>query len=163
VLHRRCLALDPADPRTYVILGKTLLQQRRYDEARVLYQDGCANTGLEVPAQSALHRGSLWPEAVDFATSPITTMPCVIQRDALPCASCCLGNTNPYIWSAWGWLEAVSGNADRARQLYDAALVVDSTHVAAWQKWGMLEQAAGNYARARDLWLQVGQDASACG
>ena len=44
-LHRRCLALDPADPRTYVILGKTLLQQRRYDEARVLYQDACANTG----------------------------------------------------------------------------------------------------------------------
>ncbi|KXZ45393.1 hypothetical protein GPECTOR_55g299 [Gonium pectorale] len=105
---RRCLALDPSDPRTYVVLGKTLLQQRRYDEARQLYQNGCANTG----------------------------------------------NTNPYIWSAWGWLEAQAGNPDRARKLYDAALVVDGSHACAWHKWGMLEKGQGNYTRARDLWMQ---------
>ncbi len=42
---RRCLALDPSDARAYVVLGKTLLLQKRYDEARALYQDGCSNTG----------------------------------------------------------------------------------------------------------------------
>ncbi|GLC37085.1 Protein high chlorophyll fluorescent 107 [Pleodorina starrii] len=105
---RRCLALDPSDPRAYVVLGKALLQQKRFEEARALYQDGCANTG----------------------------------------------NTNPYIWSAWGWLEALTGNADRARKLYDAAVVVDGTHACAWHKWGMLEKNQGNYTRARDLWMQ---------
>ncbi|GIL88660.1 hypothetical protein Vretimale_17253 [Volvox reticuliferus] len=105
---RRCLLLDPSDPRVYVVLGKTLVQQKRFEEARALYQDGCANTG----------------------------------------------NTNPYIWSAWGWLEALTGNPDRARKLYDAAVVVDGTHACAWHKWGMLEKNQGNYTRARDLWMQ---------
>jgi cytochrome c-type biogenesis protein CcmH/NrfG len=42
---RRCLETDPTDPRPYVSLGKILLQQKRYDEARKLYADGTANTG----------------------------------------------------------------------------------------------------------------------
>lgn len=44
----------------------------------------------------------------------------------------------------------------RARQLYDAATVVDGTHACAWHKWGLLERYEGNYTRARDLWMQVG-------
>ncbi|PNH03984.1 PsbB mRNA maturation factor Mbb1, chloroplastic, partial [Tetrabaena socialis] len=105
---RRCLDLDPTDARAYVVLGKALLQQKRFDEARALYQDGCLNTG----------------------------------------------NSNAYIWSSWGWLESKTGNIDRARKLYDAAVVVDSTHACAWHKWGMLEKKQGNYTRARDLWMQ---------
>ncbi len=42
---RRALAMDAGDARSYVILGKTLMMQKRYDEARQLYSDGCANTG----------------------------------------------------------------------------------------------------------------------
>jgi hypothetical protein len=42
---------------------------------------------------------------------------------------------------------------DRARQLYDAATVVDSSHACAWHKWGLLEKSEGNFARARDLWV----------
>jgi Flp pilus assembly protein TadD len=42
---RRCLESDPTDPRAYVSLGKILLQQKRFDEARKLYADGTANTG----------------------------------------------------------------------------------------------------------------------
>ncbi len=53
-------------------------------------------------------------------------------------------------------MEALTGNADRARKLYDAALVVDGTHACAWHKWGMLEKSQGNFTRARDLWMQVG-------
>lgn len=42
---RRALVMDPADARSYVILGKTLMMQKRYDEARLLYSEGCTNTG----------------------------------------------------------------------------------------------------------------------
>jgi hypothetical protein len=59
------------------------------------------------------------------------------------------GNTSPYIWAAWGYLEALTGNVSRARKLFDAAIVVDETHAAAWHKWGMLEMRQGNYLRAR--------------
>lgn len=44
---KRCLALDSSDARTYVVLGKTLMQQRRYDEARKLYSEGTDATGVE--------------------------------------------------------------------------------------------------------------------
>lgn len=42
---RRCLALDPSDGRTYVVLGKLLSVMKRHDEARKLYTEGCQNTG----------------------------------------------------------------------------------------------------------------------
>lgn len=42
---RKCLELDPSDARTYVSLGKLLVSQRRYEEARKVYEDGCAATG----------------------------------------------------------------------------------------------------------------------
>eukprot|EP00775_Hariotina_reticulata_P013364 gene13364-13491_t len=41
---RVCLAMDAADPRGYVILGKLLVQQKRYEEARKLYADGTTAT-----------------------------------------------------------------------------------------------------------------------
>ena len=44
-LLRRCLALDPTDGRGYVSLGKLLVQQRRGEEARRLYDEGTMATG----------------------------------------------------------------------------------------------------------------------
>ena len=38
--------MDPTDGRPYVSLGKVMVMQRRYDEARKLYEDGAAVTGL---------------------------------------------------------------------------------------------------------------------
>lgn len=35
----------PEDGRPYVSLGKLLVQQRRYDEALALYEEGCTATG----------------------------------------------------------------------------------------------------------------------
>lgn len=46
---RRCLAMEPTDARAYVVLGKLLLQQKRYDEARQLYADGTTATGKWAP------------------------------------------------------------------------------------------------------------------
>lgn len=38
---RELLARDPTDERTYVVLGTLLLRQRRVDEAREVYEEGC--------------------------------------------------------------------------------------------------------------------------
>jgi Tfp pilus assembly protein PilF len=51
---RACLQVDPADPRSYVVLGKLLVQQKRYDEARKLYADGTTATGEHL---GTVHRG----------------------------------------------------------------------------------------------------------
>lgn len=48
---RRCLVLDPTDARGYVVLGKLLVLQKRYDEARALYQEGCSITGAHTQQQ----------------------------------------------------------------------------------------------------------------
>lgn len=41
----RCLAMDATDARAHVALGRLLVQQRRYDEARALYEEGSTATG----------------------------------------------------------------------------------------------------------------------
>lgn len=54
---RRCLDLYPADARPYVILGRILVEQRRYQEARQLYEEGTRLTGaplkLDMPTPVA--------------------------------------------------------------------------------------------------------------
>ena len=54
---RRCLDLYPADARPYVVLGRILVEQRRYQEARQLYEEGTRLTGaplkLDMPSQCA--------------------------------------------------------------------------------------------------------------
>ena len=44
-LLRKCMTMDPTDGRSYVSLGKVMLMQRRFSEARKLYEDGAAVTG----------------------------------------------------------------------------------------------------------------------
>ena len=39
--------MDATDARAHVSLGKLLVQQRRYDEARALYEEGSTATGGE--------------------------------------------------------------------------------------------------------------------
>ena len=51
---RRVLIMDPTDGRAYVTLGKLLLQQKRIEEARKLYDDGAAATGT-IAIQCACH------------------------------------------------------------------------------------------------------------
>ena len=38
--------MDATDARAHVALGKLLVQQRRYDEARALYEEGSTATGV---------------------------------------------------------------------------------------------------------------------
>ena len=41
----RCLAMDATDARAHVALGKLLVQQRRWEEARAIYEEGSTATG----------------------------------------------------------------------------------------------------------------------
>lgn len=150
---RRCLDTDPTDPRAYVSLGKILLQQKRYDEARKLYADGTSNTG----AAAARWGGGATVTRMRAPAAacrkqhmvPPRRMRQLAHARSAPWQRRPPGNTNPYIWAAWGYLEYRSGNVSRARKLFDAAIVVDETHAAAWHKWGMLEMRQGNFLRAR--------------
>ena len=55
---KRCLQLDPTDARAYVGLGRLLCLQRRFDEARSVYEDGVAVTGQH--QRSAVVSGMHW-------------------------------------------------------------------------------------------------------
>ena len=57
-LLRKCMAMDASDGRPYVSLGKVLVQQKRFDEARKLYEDGAAVTGQCVASASPAYASS---------------------------------------------------------------------------------------------------------
>uniref|UniRef100_A0A1D1YCP5 PsbB mRNA maturation factor Mbb1, chloroplastic n=2 Tax=Anthurium amnicola TaxID=1678845 RepID=A0A1D1YCP5_9ARAE len=67
---------------------------------------------------------------------------------------------NPYIWQCWAILEKRLGNIRRARELFDAATVADTKHVAAWHGWAILEMKQGNIQKARNL---LGKGLKYCG
>ena len=54
-LLRRVLSMDATDGRAYVTLGKLLLQQKRIEEARKLYDDGAAATGTPATHQATYY------------------------------------------------------------------------------------------------------------
>ncbi|XP_030508636.2 protein high chlorophyll fluorescent 107 isoform X1 [Cannabis sativa] len=56
---------------------------------------------------------------------------------------------NPFIWRCWAVLEKTLGNIRRARELFEAATVVDKRHIAAWHGWADLELKQGNIRKAR--------------
>ncbi len=105
-----------------------------YDEARVLYSEGCRATGAGPCSQPA----------------------CCLC--ALPMRACMLptaGSRNPYLWCSWGWLEFKTNNIKRARDCFDAATAADKQHAFAYHMWGTLERNQGDYVKARDKWMQV--------
>ncbi|KAK4586506.1 hypothetical protein RGQ29_023590 [Quercus rubra] len=58
------------------------------------------------------------------------------------------------VWIAWGWMEWKEGNIEKARELYQRALSINSTSESAarcLQAWGVLEQKVGNLSAARRL------------
>ena len=84
--------MDPTDGRAYVTLGKLLLQQKRFEEARKLYDDGAAATGTIMLSKPAMY--IICSGAVRIATLSATTLcdikhliehqqPCALQSYSL--------------------------------------------------------------------------------
>ena len=103
---RRCLSLDPSDPRTYVVLGKILTQQKRYDEARQVYSDGSVATENNSP-----FIWSAWGW-LEFKTGHAS------QARKLFDAAVVVDETHSCAWHKWGMLERSEGNFMRARDLW---------------------------------------------
>ncbi|KAG1665983.1 hypothetical protein FOA52_010081 [Chlamydomonas sp. UWO 241] len=103
---RRALELDAADPRTYVVLGKTLLQGKRYEEARRLYNQGTVATANNSP-----YIWSAWGW-LEFKTGNIAAARKLFD------AAVVVDETHACAWHKWGMLERSEGNYMRARDLW---------------------------------------------
>ncbi|DBA72955.1 hypothetical protein WJX79_002845 [Trebouxia sp. C0005] len=103
---RRVLAMDPTDGRAYVGLGKLLVQQKRFEEARKLYDDGAAATG-------GLNE-YIW-QAWAYLESKQNN---VGQARKLYDAALVANNEHAASWHGWGLLEKRQGNFRKARDLW---------------------------------------------
>lgn len=103
---RRCLEMDPEDGRAYVILGKILVQQRRYVEAEELYEAGCAATGGINPF--------LWTAWANLATKRNNVSLARKLFDAAVVAK----SSHAAAYHGWGLLEKSQGNYARARDIW---------------------------------------------
>ena len=103
---RRCQSLAPTDPRTYVVLGKVLMQQKRYDEARQVYSEGSVATENSSPF--------IWSSWgwLEYKTGNMT------KARKLFDAALVVDETHSCAWHKWGTLERSEGNFMRARDLW---------------------------------------------
>jgi tetratricopeptide (TPR) repeat protein len=103
---KKCIDMDPEDGRAYVILGKMLTQERRYDEAEALYDSGCAATKGVNPflwtawANLAIKRGNV-----------------ALARKLFD-AAIVANSKHAAAYHGWGLLEKRNGNYTRARDIW---------------------------------------------
>jgi len=105
-LLRRARELDPTDGRPYVSLGRLLVQQRRTEEARALYDDGSTATG---GANS--HVWQAWATLEERAGNPA-------KARTLFDAATVADPAHAAAWHGWGMLEKRAGDPGRARDLW---------------------------------------------
>lgn len=103
---RKCLEMDPEDGRAYVILGKMLVIQRRYDEAEALYEAGSAATG-----GSNAHIWTAWAYLAGRRSNPSLARK---LYDAAIVAS----PTHAAAYHGWGLLEKAEGRFLQARDIW---------------------------------------------
>lgn len=103
---RRVLTMDPTDGRAYVSLGKLLLQQKRIQEARKLYDDGAAATG---GLNEYIWQAWAYLEAKQNNVG---------QARKLFDAALVANNEHAASWHGWGLLEKQQGNFRKARDLW---------------------------------------------
>lgn len=132
--------LDPTDPITYLKWASAEQANRKFDHARLVYQQGIRL----VPKRSlpVLYTAYAGMEAngrrYDAARS--------LYRLAAEC-----NPKDKLVWQPWACMEQRAGNLDRARELFERAVLADPTFTSCWQAWGLLEQRAGNLDSARAL------------
>lgn len=103
---RRCLAMDATDGRAYVGLGKVLVSQRRFDEARQLYEEGSMATD-----GANAHIWQAWATLESRCSN-------VNYARQLFDAAVTASSSHAAAWHGWGLLEKRQGNLLRARDLW---------------------------------------------
>eukprot|EP00252_Welwitschia_mirabilis_P026319 TRINITY_DN859_c0_g1_i2.p1 TRINITY_DN859_c0_g1~~TRINITY_DN859_c0_g1_i2.p1 ORF type:complete len:459 (+),score=107.84 TRINITY_DN859_c0_g1_i2:129-1505(+) len=169
-LLRKCIKYWPENGRPYVVLGRILCEQGRFEEARVLYENGCQATQGENPY--------IWQRAVQ--ASPKNRY--AWQMWALFEASqeendkarkyfkvgIALNPRDPVILQSFAIFEYNCSSAAVAREIFQKASEVDPTHQPIWNAWGWMEWKEGNIDEARKLYQRClsinsrSSDASIC-
>lgn len=103
---RECIDMDPEDGRAYVILGKMLIQKRRFDEAESLYDSGCAATKGVNPF--------IWTAWANLAVKRGNVALARKLFDAAIVAS----SSHAAAYHGWGLLEKSQNNYMRARDIW---------------------------------------------
>jgi len=177
-MFEKAMAYDPTDGRAYCGIGKILMQLRRLDDARKIYQDGCDATGGD--------NAYIWQALAVLEEKAGNVAKARKYYDAATAAD----KTHAAAWHGWGTLEKNQGNFQRARELYlkgvrlvplqDASAhlyhslgvmafergrttearehfkqgvrtAAGAQSAAIWQSWGILEAQAGDEEQARKL------------
>lgn len=107
---RKCISQFPGDARAYVTLGKMLVKQRRWEEARRLYAEGCQNTGSNNPYLWCSW-GYLEAKMGETAKARKLFDAAVVVDETHACA-----------WHMWGTLEKSEGNYLKARDLWSRGI-----------------------------------------
>eukprot|EP00887_Chlorella_sp_A99_P006541 scaffold3.g6541.t1 len=137
---RRCLAMDPEDGRAYVSLGKILVQQRRYDEAATLYEEGSTATG-----GTNAHIWTAW------ANLGARRGDALLARRLFDAAIVAVP-AHAAAYHGWGLLERRQGNYLRARDLWARGIQATRQTPNAYlfqslAAWALMEQRLGTEAR----------------
>lgn len=103
---QRCMAMDPSDGRSYVSLGRLMVQQRRYAEAEAVYEEGSAATGGT--------NAYVWTAWANLSAKRGDVPRARRLFDAATVAD----DRHAAAWHGWGLLEKRQGNFLRARDLW---------------------------------------------
>jgi tetratricopeptide (TPR) repeat protein len=177
-MFEKAMSYDVTDGRAYCGIGQTLVQMRRLDDARAIYQAGCDAKGGD--------NAYLW---VALAVLEEKAGNIALARKYYDAATAA-DKTHAAAWHGWGSMEKNLGNYQRARELYIKGVRLvppmdASAHLyhslgvmalergrisearehfrqgvrteagaksgAIWRSWAMLEANAGDEEQARKL------------
>lgn len=140
-IFERAKAMNPADGRAYVGIGKILRQLGDEDAARQVYQDGCDATGGD--------NAYIWQA---WATLEVAAGDVAKARQMYD-AALAADKTHAAAWHGWGMLEKSQGNFQRARDLLikGVRLVPPSrANPHLYQSLGMMAAERGRMQEARE-------------
>ena len=143
-----CLQIDEHDPYCWLSLARLEAQTADADQARALFERGCATCPDNV---HLVHAHAVFEQRAG--------QPDAARRLFARAAK--LEPGNAYVSHAWGLLEESMGNVSAAQHIYAASMEV-RPRVQVCVAWGALELHRGNLSGAREVYV-MGWEAHAEG
>eukprot|EP00252_Welwitschia_mirabilis_P026318 TRINITY_DN859_c0_g1_i1.p1 TRINITY_DN859_c0_g1~~TRINITY_DN859_c0_g1_i1.p1 ORF type:complete len:581 (+),score=136.63 TRINITY_DN859_c0_g1_i1:129-1871(+) len=142
-LLRKCIKYWPENGRPYVVLGRILCEQGRFEEARVLYENGCQATQGENPY--------IWQGWAVLEQK----MGKVKKARKLYDAAIVANKKHVAAWHAWACLEIREGNVKKARELLKNGLKNCGPSPYIFHTLALLEIKARRYEKAQSFLLEA--------
>jgi tetratricopeptide (TPR) repeat protein len=137
---KRAMAYDPSDGRAYVGMGKIYVQQKDFNKAREVYENGTRATGSE--------NAYLWQAFATLERKAGNVQQARKYFDAAVIAD----PKHAAAWHGWGELERAEGNYQRARDLFlKGVMKVPRSDASAhlYHSLGLMAMERGRYDEAR--------------